>query len=194
MAHGQTRLFIKQLLTRPGSTGSLIPSSNELAKRMIELAAPPADAVIVEFGPGTGVFTKHILDELLPDQRFFAIELNESFARELRRCFPSLHLHIGCASELGNCCRGEGVDRVDCVISGLPWAVFSEELQSKILNAMLEVMPKGGIFVTFAYLQGLLMPAGRRFKKNLKKCFSKIAASGVVWKNIPPAIIYRCEK
>lgn len=194
MAHGQTRMFIKQLLARPGSTGAIVPSSDGLARRMIEFAAPGPGAVIAEYGPGTGVFTRRVLESLSPDQTFFAIEVNEDFVKELRKRFPALHLHLGCASGVGDCCRAEGVDRVDCVISGLPWAIFPDSLQHKILGAMMEVMPAGGTFVTFAYLQGLVMPAGRNFKKNLRKYFSHVGNSGVIWKNLPPAIIYKCVK
>lgn len=194
MAHGQTRLFVKQLLARPGSTGAIVPSSAALAQRMLEYAAPSPEAVIAEFGPGTGAFTAHILASLQAEQRFFAIEVNEDFAATLRQRFPGLHLHVRCASEVGECCRDEGLERVDCVISGLPWAIFPDELQNKILEAMLRVMPEGGTFVTFAYLQGLIMPAGRKFKENLRRLFSQVETSGVVWKNIPPAIVYRCRK
>lgn len=194
MAHGHTRMFIKQLLTNPTSTGAVVPSSSELANRMVEFAAPKPGAVIVEFGPGTGVFTKRILETLRPDQRFFAIEINEDFTKALRKQFPKLHLYDGDASDVGVYAREEGVDHIDCVISGLPWAIFPDELQHRILANMVGMMPEGGIFVTFAYLQGLVMPAGRKFKQNLKKYFSKIENSGVVWKNIPPAIIYRCQK
>lgn len=194
MAHGQTRLFVKQLFTRPGSTGAIVPSSTALARCMLEYAAPAPDAVIAEFGPGTGAFTSHILESLQPEQRFFAIEVNEDFAAVLRARFPGLSLHVGCASEVEKCCRLEGVQGVDCVISGLPWAIFPDELQNKILGAMLRVMPEGGSFVTFAYLQGLIMPAGRKFKQNLKRLFSRVEASNVVWKNVPPAIVYRCIK
>ncbi len=194
MAHGHTRMFIKQLFSSPGSTGAIAPSSDELARHMLEFARPRQDAVIAEYGPGTGVFTRRILESLLPEQVFFAIEVNEDFAAELRKRFPRLHLHVGCASGVAACCREEGVDRVDCVISGLPWAIFPDELQEKILGGMMEVMPAGGTFVTFAYLQGLVMPAGRKFKQNLKRHFSHVENSGVIWKNIPPAIIYRCVK
>ncbi len=38
------------------------------------------------------------------------------------------------------------------------------------------------------------MPAGKKFKKNLGKYFSTVETSGVVWRNIPPAIMYRCVK
>lgn len=194
MAKGQTRMFIKQLLTNPGSTGAIVPSSDELAKRIVDFAGPGPDAVIAEYGPGTGVFTKRILQTLRPEQTFFAIEINEQFAAELKKCYPDLRLHIGCASNVAEYCREEGQDHVDCVISGLPWAIFPNELQEKILGAMTDIMPEGGTFVTFAYLQGLVMPAGRNFKKNLKRHFSKVETSGVIWKNIPPAIIYRCRK
>lgn len=194
MAHGHTRMFIKQLITKPGSTGAIVPSSDELAARMVDFAAPARDAVIVEYGPGTGVFTNRILKSLRPKQRFFAVEINEDFARTLHKRFPKLHLHVGCASRVAEYCQEEGVDHVDCVISGLPWAIFPDELQKKILDSMMAIMPDGGTFVTFAYLQGLVMPSGRNFKKNLKRYFSHVENSGVIWKNLPPAIIYRCVK
>lgn len=194
MANGQTRMFIKQFITKTASTGAILPSSDELARRMVEFASPADDSVIAEFGPGTGVFTKHILEQKKPGQTFFAIEINEDFAADLRRRFPDLHLYSDCASNVAACCREEGVDHVDCVISGLPWAIFPDELQHKILGGMTGTMPAGGVFVTFAYLQGLVMPAGKNFKRNLKKYFSHVENSGVIWKNIPPAIIYRCRK
>ena len=194
MAHGHTRMFIKQLFVKPGSTGAIVPSSDRLAQRMIEFASPPPGAVIAEYGPGTGVFTKRILDTMTPGQSFFAIEINPDFAVTLRRRFPELHLYEGCASEVADFAAKEGQDHVDVVISGLPWAIFPDSMQTKILDAMLAVMPPGGTFVTFAYLQGLVMPAGRKFKQNLKRHFSKVETSGVVWTNIPPAIVYRCRK
>ncbi len=194
MANGHTRMFIKQFITKTASTGAIVPSSDELAKRMVEFAAPGPDAVIAEYGPGTGVFTNRILQSLQPGQKFFAIEVNEDFAAALKNRFPDLHIYTDCASNVATCCLHEGVDKIDCFISGLPWAIFPEELQHKILRGMVEVMADGGTFVTFAYLQGLVMPAGKRFKHNVKQYFSHVESSGVIWKNLPPAIIYRCRK
>ena len=194
MANGHTRMFIKQFITNTAKTGAIVPSSDELAVRMVEFAAPGPDAVIAEYGPGTGVFTNRILGSLRPGQKFFAIEVNEDFAAALQKRFPELHLYTDCASNVETCCLREGVDKVDCVISGLPWAIFPDELQHKILRGMVDVMPKGGTFVTFAYLQGLVMPSGRKFKQNIKQYFSHVESSGVIWKNLPPAIIYRCIK
>jgi Phospholipid N-methyltransferase len=187
-------MFIRQLLAKPGSTGAVLPSSDALAERIIGFANPPQDAVIAEFGPGTGVFTAKILASLLPDQHFFAIEINPDFAKALRKRFPRLSLYEGDAANVKRFAAENGFDRVDCIISGLPWANFPDSLQTKILDSMIEVMPPGGVFATFAYLQGLVLPAGRAFKENLKKRFSLVEKSEVIWKNIPPAIIYRCCK
>ena len=194
MAHGKTRMFLKQLFKNPGKTGAIVPSSRHLAVRMLELSAPGPEAVIVEYGPGTGVFTREIISALTPSQKFFCVEINEGFAEIIRRDHPGFAVYTGCASGIGAYCAKEGVDRVDRVISGLPWAVFPEDLQRKILGGMMDVMPKGGVFVTFAYLQGLILPSGRKFKRNLKRHFSTVERSGVVWENVPPAIVYRCVR
>lgn len=194
MENDRTRLFVRQLLARPGSTGAILPSSGALAEEMIGCAELRADSVVAEYGPGTGVFTERIVKALAPRQRFFAIEVNEEFSTALRWRFPDLSLYLDCASRVENCCRLEGVDLVDRVISGLPWAIFPDDLRDRILDAMLRVMPPGGVFVTFAYLHGLMLPAGRRFRKDLNRRFSRVETSGVVWLNLPPALVYRCVR
>ena len=72
--------------------------------------------------------------------------------------------------------------------------MFPDDLQERILDAMIRVMPPGGVFVTFAYLQGLMLPAGRRFRRNLKRRFSNVETSDVIWLNLPPAVVYRCVR
>jgi phospholipid N-methyltransferase len=186
-------MFLRQMFKDPGRTGAVMPSSRKLARRMYELAAPEPDSVIAEYGPGTGAFTSVILGNLRPGQRFFCVEINPDFAERLKRDFPGAPVHVGCASNIAEYARIEGVGRVDRVISGLPWAVFPDDLQHRILSAMADIMPKGGVFVTFAYLQGLIMPSGRRFRKNLGKYFSAFGKSETIWENVPPAIVYRCE-
>ena len=45
-----------------------------------------------------------------------------------------------------------------------------------------------------AYLQGLMFPNGQRFRRLLGEVFRGVEISPVVWKNIPPAFVYRCRK
>jgi phospholipid N-methyltransferase len=90
--------------------------------------------------------------------------------------------------------RHLGAEKVDCVISGLPWAAFDDGLQDRLIDVTLEVLREGGRFVTFAYLQGLLLRSGKRFAEKLRSNFSRVSRSGVVWWNLPPAFVYRCTR
>lgn len=83
---------------------------------------------------------------------------------------------------------------VDVVISGLPWAVFPAPLQRQIMEATVRVLNPGGVFVTFGYALGNLLPAGRRFAKLLPDYFSRVERSKPILRNLPPAFIYRCWK
>ena len=47
--------------------------------------------------------------------------------------------------------------------------------------------------MTFAYLQGLLLKAGKRFRKRLDDTFANVRRSPTVWWNLPPAFVYRCS-
>ena len=84
--------------------------------------------------------------------------------------------------------------RVDLVVSGLPWAVFSDSEQTELLDTTIELMADGGHFATFAYLQGLLLPAGRRFRHKLDARFREVQTSQTVWRNVPPAVVYCCQR
>jgi phospholipid N-methyltransferase len=84
------------------------------------------------------------------------------------------------------------MSHVDAVICGLPWASFPESLQQEIMEAMLQVLRPGGQFATFAYWQGLMLPAGLRFARRLRATFSTVERSPTAWRNLPPAFVYRC--
>lgn len=78
------------------------------------------------------------------------------------------------------------------VISGLPWALFDDPYQDYLLTVLSEVLPAHGLFSTFGYLPGLTLRAGRRFPRRLRQVFSRVETSPIVWRNLPPAFVYRC--
>jgi phospholipid N-methyltransferase len=51
-------LFLKQYIKNPRMIGAVLPSSRNLARKMIEDIDFEKAECIVEYGPGTGVFTK----------------------------------------------------------------------------------------------------------------------------------------
>ena len=151
-------------------------------------------SVVVEYGPGTGAFTGEILSRLKPGALFFVIEKNPVLLAEFRKRFPRVRAYLDSVENVGKLLREEGGEAVDLVICGLPWASFTEELQNRFIDATLNALREGGRFATFAYLQGLLLPSGRAFRRKLKDRFSSVSTSPVVWRNLPPAFVYRGVK
>ena len=148
----------------------------------------------MEFGSGTGVFTEAISERLHPEATFFAIEKSAELAAATRKRCPSVTVYEDSVANLAELCKKSSVDKVDAVICGLPWAAFPASLQKEIMDAMLSVLHPQAQFATFAYWQGVILPAGIRFKKRLRQTFGKIQRSPTVWRNLPPAFVYRCNE
>jgi phosphatidylethanolamine/phosphatidyl-N-methylethanolamine N-methyltransferase len=186
--------FVSEFLLKPGSTGSLVPSSSHLARMMVQYAGLADAEAVLEYGPGTGAFTKYILQELGPHTKFAAIEINSQFAAIFRDAHPNVTVVEDSVENVRAICDSLQIDSVDCVVSGLPWAFFSESMQVRFLDQMMRVLKPGGRFVTFGYLQGLALPAARRLAALLPTYFTSVSKSPVVWRNFPPAFVYRCRR
>lgn len=185
--------FLKQFVARPHEIGAIVPSSETLAREMVERVDWARVDVVVEYGPGLGAVTSEILRKA-DGRDFFVIEVNEPYTHALRRRFPLLPVYLGSAASIVEIAAAHGVTQVDCVISSLPWANFPEVVQNQILDAMFDVMAPHGQFATFAYMHGLPLPSGRRFRAKLEQRFRRVTRSGVIWRNAPPAIVYHCER
>ena len=64
--------------------GSVIPSSRFLSKKMLQPIDFKRAKVIIELGPGTGVFTKELVLQKHPNCQFVVIELNDAFFEDLK--------------------------------------------------------------------------------------------------------------
>ena len=191
---GDRSRFLAAFVKRPFDTGSITPSSAELAAAMVEgMGIAEADTV-VELGPGTGVFTRAIQGQLKPEARLLCFEINPEMAQALRHNFPGVHVVNDSVENIARHLEEAGRAGVDAAISGLPWAAFSPERQQCLLDATLAPLRPGGRFATFAYSHAAWMPPARRFRELLESRFSEVLTSKVVWRNMPPAFVYRCRK
>ena len=186
-------LFAK-FLSHPGQVGAFCASSRALAVEMARFVGQNGAETVVELGPGTGAITCEIVPRLAKNSRFIAVELDPEMAENIRQRFPQAHVSCGCASNLPEILCENGCSCADVIVSGLPWAIFPEKLQDEILGAVIEALPPGGSFSTFAYIQGVMLPAGIRFRRRLERLFSKVETSPIIWRNLPPAFVYRCQK
>ncbi len=191
---GDLLKFLNQFRNTPRSIGAIAPSSRGLAEAMIEPIDFKTARVIVEFGPGTGVMTGAIVKRLGPDTRYVGVEINETFCETLTVRFPHLQFFNRGAQDIKEILHALELDKVDAIVCGLPWASLPIELQGRIMAAILDVLKPGGIFVTFAYLQGLVMPAAGMLRRRLKSQFSAVKTTKIIWQNLPPAFAYVCYR
>ncbi len=186
--------ILKYFVTSPNVTGTIVASSERLSDLITDSAALREISSVVELGPGTGVFTEKIVQKMPEDARFLALEINPDFAQEVKKRYPKVSVHCDSAANVRKYVEEAGLNSCDRIICGLPWASFSEELQNELLDAIIDVFKPGGMFLTFAYLHGLLFPAGIRFRRKLFSRFRKVTLTRTVWMNVPPAFVYRAEK
>ncbi|UDQ96881.1 rRNA adenine N-6-methyltransferase family protein [Lentisphaerota bacterium WC36G] len=190
-------VFLKQFLKNPTSIGAICPSSKALAREITSKVELKSALNIAELGPGTGVFTDAILSLKHPKAKFFSVELNENMFNLMQKRFGDhngVTVFNDSATNLKNMRNELMMEKLDVIVSGLPWASFPESLQDSLLEAIFNNLHDEGYFATFAYVQGMLLPAAQKFKKKLKQHFSEVEKSKVVWKNTPPAFVYRCRK
>jgi phospholipid N-methyltransferase len=168
---------------------------------------------IVEYGPGTGSFSRAVLGAIGQDwfggaltspaggarartRRFLALEFNQALARMLAEEHPEITVVNDSAANVEKIVASRTVraGEVDCIISGLGWPGFTDELRTEILEATARVLRPGGEFRTFGYHVGLLMPGAWHFRREVRRLFREVHIGRVVWGNMPPAFVYRCVK
>lgn len=187
--HGRMLMtFVKQ----PFRTGTLVPSSRALAELMLEDMELATAEAVVELGAGTGVFTRLIAERVKPEALVLAFEIDEALARELAPRLPRVRVVNDSAEHIGEQLRAHGHAAADAILSGLPWANFSLDLQQRLLRAVVAGLRPGGRFATFAYVPAAQLPAGRRFRSLLEASFSRVETTRTVLRNFPPAFVYRC--
>lgn len=186
--------LLKQFLRHPLQVGAVAPSGKALCRELVSFLELENAGTVAELGPGTGAVTREAIKHCGSHTRFFAVELDKKIYEEFKLNMPGVEIFNANACDLDKLCQRENIDALDAVVSGLPWASFPAVLQQDILSAVVRSLKPGGKFSTFAYLQGMILPGGVHFRKLLKKEFSQVTLSRVVWKNLPPATVYRCIK
>jgi len=190
-----TLSFMKEVFRANKSTGAIAPSGKQLADIVTDMAEVQKSKVIVEYGPGTGVFTETILSKMREDAYFIALEVNEEFVKVTQDRCPGVHVYHDCAQNTKKYLQLGGFEQCDTIVSGLPWTRFDDTLQDEILEATYDVLEPGGRFVTFAFATSPYIPSGRRFfRQKLVERFGDVKRSERIWKNFPPCVVYIAEK
>ncbi len=182
-AKPQSGKFLRTFFKERKQVGAVAPSSRFLVKKMCNKIDFETARVIIELGPGTGVFTKEILDRASNDSKIFVFELNQDFCKILEAKFNDDRIILvnDSAEKMQAILKSHGLDEADAIISSLPLTVIPEPVKSNILKAAYQILKPKGIYVQYQYsLNAKKLIESHFGKLNMK--FSLI--------NIPPAFIY----
>lgn len=186
--------LLQEFFTDPLTIGAIAPSSGALAKAFADNADLTNANTVVEVGPGTGAITRGIAPHIPSEADFMLIEINPQLVAYLREHFPELPCHHASATCIREILAQYQKVSCDRVISSLPWSTLPESLQEALLNEIYDSLEPGGLFLTFAYVNGLILPGSRRFRRALRSRFKTVETSSVVWRNLPPAVVIRAQK
>ena len=118
--------FLKGFIKHPVMVGSIIPSSKAVIDKMLGPVDWANCKLFVEYGPGVGTFTEHVLRRMAPDATLIAIDTNEDFIRYLAGKFRDNRLLAvnGSAADVGQIIADCGFEHADYILSGLPFSTL----------------------------------------------------------------------
>ncbi len=182
----RTLKFVSGFVANPAETGSLVPSSRFLAKRMLRSVDWNRARLIVELGPGVGCLTRQILSRMHPKATLLAIEVNPEFAAVLACSIqdPRLRIVLGSALTVDKQIEAVGLKEADCIICSLPFANMRPEIRFAILRKSRDSLAEQGSLVLFQYRK-LLLPVLRDLFPTVRTEFE--------WRNLPPARVFSCS-
>lgn len=167
--------------------GSVIPTSANVVKAVLDRLHWQNVQLFVEYGPGLGTFTHDILARLPANARLIAIDTNPRFIDHLHRKvsdprFSAVH---GSAADVCTIISDRGHDRADYVLSGLPFSTLPQAVAPAIMQATHAALRPGGAFLIYQYSRFVL--------PMLKEHFPEINEQ-MIWRNIPPCRIFSAHK
>jgi len=170
---------------------SVTPTSIYGVRRVCGKIDFAGSAVLVEFGPGTGVFTRYLLEKIPTGGRLILIERNPNFASVLRTKFPDPRVTIvnDSAENVLSILEACGGLPADYIVSGIPFSFFQEDLRRDILGRAYAALRPGGKFL--AYQTFYQSPGHLRIP--LEERFGSIRMEYEM-RNIPPLGIYEAIK
>ena len=175
--------FLRGFLKHPVMVGSVIPSSKILIDKMLDPVDWQNTRLFVEYGPGVGTFTQHILDRLAPDATLLTIDTNPDFTAYLNGKFADSRLEAvtGSAANVGKILADRGFGDADYILSGLPFSTLPPGVGPKIAAETAAALRPGGAFLVYQFSPKVLSFIAPHFGRIDK---------GFEWLNIPPATLF----
>lgn len=182
--------FLGRFLRQPRRVASVWPSSRFLTAQMFAGLQLSAGDAIVEFGPGTGAFTRVLAPMVeATNVAYLGIERDPGMHRLLTKRFPQLDVQLGDVRDVARFVAKRNLPPVKAVVSGLPMTVMPREVIDEIFLALGQFMHPDGVFRTFTYVHNY--PTGRtgELRARMDAAFDVVSLSRPILRNVPPAMV-----
>lgn len=179
--------FLLEYVRNVREVGAVAPSSVFLARKMCETIDFEHAKTIVEYGPGTGVFTDELLRRAQPETTLVLIESNSAFYDKLAHKYKAntqVKVVHDSAENVETILRQLRLPLPDYVVSGLPFAALPSKVSHKILDSTAKLLKPNGSFITFQYTL---------FKRELIAGYFNAIGITRELRNIPPAYVLTCK-
>jgi phospholipid N-methyltransferase len=182
-----TLSYIKNFI-KDRDVAAITPSSNFLVRRVCRWIDFTQPNVIVEYGPGTGVFSKHIWKRMTPMSRLIMIEGNADFVQKLRaltRNEDRVDVYHDRAENVEAILSDAGEDEADYVISGIPFSFLDDDVKHGLIQRTRQALSTDGKFLVYQNYNHMEAPLRQHFGQ-VEKEYELL--------NIPPMFAYRASK
>lgn len=182
-----TLAFFLAWMSAPLRVASVTPSSNALAD-LITSGISASTGPVLEFGPGTGVFTRALLRRGVIESDLTLIELGADFAKLSRERFPDARVLEVDAAAVGSIPLFDHAI-AGAALSGLPLLSMPAHKVAAILAGAFHWMRQDGAFYQFTY--GPRCPISPAILAALNLRAERV---GRTLRNLPPAAVYRITR
>ena len=176
---------------RDKNVASITPTSSVGVQKVCSKIDFNRQNLIVEYGPGTGVFTTFLLDKMGDASRLILIERNKNFSSILQNKIndPRVILVNDSAENVLETLRSCKEAEADYIISGIPFSFLTSELKHKILYNTHRALKKGGKFLVYQ----TCFQTNNHLKVHLQQYFPTVNSKYELL-NIPPLRTYEAIK
>jgi phosphatidylethanolamine/phosphatidyl-N-methylethanolamine N-methyltransferase len=165
---------------------NIVPTSQSAVRNLCDKIDFSKKLIAIEYGAGTGVFSRYLLERMTDDSLLVLIERNKILHDYLSSLKDSrVILSHDSAENILDILTTHEITDVDYIICGLPLSFFEQNQKRQILRVSHQILKFGGKLLAYQTFNHL--------KKPLQLYFRFVQVTFEI-RNLPPLFIYEATK